>query len=1075
MQEDLERLLKEQQNLTQRINQALINSVNVSLENLKISNRNMASYPAFIESNITRIYVLLNDKTKVLSDAQRENLLRCRADLISLRTQSNLLSRKSEEFIANVEYNSRIANHTEQRTKAENVESKQKVENIMKVVKSDKAQVIEKNVKLTTRVESSLENIKKKINSPIRDTRAVYPKMEIRKKSGKSAIVKKMEANLGLYFMIAVGTLLCLFGISVFGKYVYLNVLGNLGKGILMYLISFIVLFTGQFLLRKVKNITIVKESVTGLGLGLLYLSALVNFLVLDNASYMLTHAILVSMSLYALYLSRNSNFDIIRIVGMVGVYIALIPITEPTLGSSFYILVLGYLFTVLNIVIPLKNTKYFEVLNIAAVVIFSILVNVYTSILIINILNSAIAIILSLYIYRKSDIKSPELYLFSFIANIIIFESIVSHSEVLSLLIAVVTLCYMPLLNAIEDTKKQINYKTIALLISTLLLYKTVETGALLVLLLNIIYLANIHYSSLVKNIYEHKFEFISLIFFNLLLNITGSLSILYLLVGLAPTIYTLSRCNYKKEFTYIIAFVLQIISFRIFINVFNAQSLYVNDMIILIYAMAMIVYNFILFKNEKIKKINIIVYLIFSMILFRTSIYLSVLLLLSIVILYKKKISNKFMVYSAIVSMLKLALFVYLSIGESYHMGMFIITIFISFIYIYKYHIERFSYDVIGASVGIFLVSCFVIESPILIVVLFVGIMGVFYKNSKSLLDMLLLATTTVFVMIYSYDNSYMIYILLFALFIMTSILKWSKIVFFNIGYYVLFYFIIHMAIEASNKWFIFAILVVNILVSHPRLKKFEKYFRTGNYSYIVFSAISIVIFGFILRDVPILSVLVIYYLISMVLSSEDESNIASIILIVALSVLVVNISVYITLIIVIAALNYKKMITQKDIDPILIVFLGICIVKTILYKNPVAFILVILFICASRYIYAVKDINVYKECKYLKITSITLTGIIAVILRMLIYIYLLENVIGIFIYAILSSFGIILLGFYMKAAWFRKVGLGGAMATCISILLFIKGMDTIQKTLICCGVGITCIIIAIVYSKLEKKYIK
>ena len=146
-----------------------------------------------------------------------------------------------------------------------------------------------------------------------------------------------------------------------------------------------------------------------------------------------------------------------------------------------------------------------------------------------------------------------------------------------------------------------------------------------------------------------------------------------------------------------------------------------------------------------------------------------------------------------------------------------------------------------------------------------------------------------------------------------------------------------------------------------------------------------------------------------------------------------------------------------------------------KCIGYKNPIIFVLATVIICISRYISSIKDLNVYKEYKQIKFTIYTLIGILAIIIRVFVYVYLLNNVIGTFIYAIVSGFVIILIGFYVDVAWFRKLGLGSAMATCGSILIFINGMDTIQKTFVCCGVGVTCIIIAIVYSKLEKKYIK
>ena len=1083
MEGDLKALLREQQELTMKINKELINSTNLNLEILKASTSNTTFNSEALENNIARIYALLTDKSKSFSKEQRTNLFDCRMELIALRAKLNLLLSKSQDFINKAEKSSQgsISKVEDIRGIAKN--SHAEMQDISKIDKGSEmisnANEIKKSSEITDSdkivADERKRVIKENIN-PVIDNRIKNTHNIPRQKREKSAIVKKIEANLGLYFMIAIGTLLCLFGISVFGKYVYVNMLGNAGKGILMYIISGIVLFIGQFILKKVKDIVIVNESVIGLGLGLLYLSTIVNFMVLDNLSYIITHCLLIIISLYALYLSRNSDFDIIRIVGMVGIYIALIPITAPTLGSSIYILSLGYLFTILNMVVPLKNSKYFEVLNIVAIIIFSILVNIYTSILVVNVLNSLIAVALNLYIYHKSTVKSAELYLFSFAANIIILARVVSDSEILSILIAVVVICYIPLLNDINDMKKQIRYKMVALGISTLLLFGSVESEVLLILLLNVIYFFNIYYSILSKNIYEHKFEFISLTLFNFVLILSDSLPLIYLASGLIPTIYTLSRCNYRKDINYIIAFGLEILSFKIFFNAFDIDSVYMIDMLTLVYAVCMAIYNLVIFKNSKTRKINIATFFLFSMILFESLIFISIILILLVVILFKRNISSNMTVYITMLSILKLSFIFYFSIGNSYDIGLFMITVFLAFIYIYKYYIDSQDVNILIALVMTFVIVSFVIESPILIVILTIAILGVFYKRSKSLVDMLIICITTAFIVISSYDNSYMIYVLLITLFIIISLLKWSEVEVFNITYYIVAICITGMALWNSEKWFVIFI-AINILLSHPTLKSLEKYFKIGGYAYLVFSIIGLVIFGFVLKDIYLVYALTIFYIGCMVACSEEESELISMVLIIVFITLVLNVSVYMIPVFLIVSLNYKKLITSKNIDYIIVVFLALSIVTAAIYKNPVVFILAILIICTSRYIYNISFINenAYKEYKYFKVTELTLICVLSIIIRMFIYIYSFDNLIGIFIYAIISSFGIIVIGFYIKSTWFRKIGLGTAMATCAFILIFMNGMNTIQKTFISCGVGITCIAIAIVYSKLEKKYIK
>lgn len=1095
----LKELLIQQQNLTQRINEALIGSVSLDINTVKISKNNAVSHSDTLEETISKIYILLNDKSKSLSGMQRKTLFSYRSDLIALRTELNSVLKKTNDFIAQAEQvkQSTIVNETIKREPVVQIIKQEEESTISRplsnVVQNEelhlerKAKIPKENMDIKNETESPM-NFKNKFvkNSDEDITANQSEKIKKRKretkvqiKREKSAMVKKIEANLGLYFMIAVGTLLCLFGISVFGKYVYLNVLGNMGKGILMYVISLMVLFTGQFLLKKVKNITIVRECVIGLGLGLLYLTAIVNFLVLDNASYIVTHFILIGISLYALYLSRKSDFDIIRIVGMVGIYIALIPINEPTFASSMYILLLGYIFTVLNILVPLKNTKYFEIINIVAIIIFSILVNVYTPILSINILNSIIALSLSLYIYRKSDVKSPELYLFSFSANIIILETVVEHSDLLSLLIAVAVVCYLPLLNAIEDVKKQVLYKTITLALTSILLFVAIENSVLFILLINIIYFSNIYYSNLAKNVYEHKFEFISLIFFNIGLIISDSLSVVYLVTGLVPTIYVLSKCNYQEKINYIIAFVLQMLSFKIFIEAFNLDSLYTKDALTIAYALGMIIYNFILFKENKIRKINMLVYFLFSMILFRSFAFTAISLIAFLVVVFKKKISSRLAVYITMLSVFKLACIVHISSESNYMLGLFIITSFVSFIYMYKYYVDTQKIDVLAGLTVIFAIISFTINSPVLIVMFALGVLGIFYSKTKTLVDLLMIIITTVFIVISRYDNSYMVYLLLATLFIVTSILKWSKFEYLNISYYGLISLILLRAIWKESEWFVFAIIAINLLLAHPILKRYEKYFRTGTYAYAMFSIIGLVLFGFLYREVPILCVLTLYYLGCMIISKEEESNIMSMVVILAFSTLALNMETYMMPILLVIALNYKKIIIQKDINAMILILSIIGIVKSVVHENPLIFVLSVIVIATSRYTYNLKEnfltSTVYREFEYFKVTDITLISVLSVIIRMFVYTYLLNTVIGIFIYAIIASFGIIVIGFYVKSAWFRKAGLGSAMMTCASILIFIKGMDTIQKTFVCCGVGATCIIIAVVYSKLEKKYIK
>ncbi|MGL4453209.1 MAG: hypothetical protein ACRCTZ_18765 [Sarcina sp.] len=1060
MEQNLKELLKEQQQLTQKINEALSNSIALDIGTLKMSKSNIESHSDILEDTIKKIYVVLNDKSKSLNGPQRKILFSYRSDLIALRAELNSVLKKTTEFITEIE-------NPQQRVMMKEYRGK---ENVVKQGGSVKEQGIAHSLN------SNLVREKRNVNNQIESSRSVKRNKAI---EAEALIrIKKIEANLGLYFMIAIGTLLCLFGISVFGKYVYVNLLGNMGKGILMYVISLLVLFTGQFLLKKVKNITIVKECVIGLGLGLLYLTAIVNFLVLDNASYIVTHFILIGISLYALYLSRKSNLDIIRIVGMIGIYIALIPINEPTFVSSLYILALGYTFTVLNILVPLKNTKYFEMINIVAIIIFSILVNVYTSILSINIINSLIAIGFSRYIYHKSEVKLPELYLFSFSANIIILETVVEHSDFLILLIAVAVVCYLPILNAIKDVKKQILYKTITLALSTFLLFAALESSILLILALNFMYFSNIYYSNLAKNIYEHRFEFIALIFINIVLILNDSVSVLYLVTGLVPSIYVLSKCNYQEKFNYIIAFILQILSFRVFIETFSFDNLYTKDALVVIYAVAMIAYNFILFKENKIRKINMLVYFIFSIVLFRSYIFIAVLLLAFLGILFKKKISNKIAFYITMLSVFKLSCIVYLSNENNYMLGIFILTTFLGFAYMYKHYNESKEVDILAGLTVIFAIISFVVDLPVLITIFVLGIFGIFYSKIKSLVDLLMICITTIFIVISGYDNSYMIFILLGTLFICTSLLKWNKIQYLNISYYSLISLILVRAIWRESEWFVFAIIAINLLIAHPILKRYEKYFKIGTYAYAFFAIASLVIFGFLYNEILMLCVLTVYYLICLEISKEEEINMISIVVVLAFATLGLHMSSYMMPVLLVIGLNYKKIIMQKDIDAMMIILMIICIVRGVIHENPIIFILSVIAICSSRYVYNLKESfitkNVYKEYKYFKFTDITLIGVLSVIMRMFVYTYSLDTVIGIFIYAIISSFGIIVIGFYIKSAWFRKVGLGSAMATCTSILIFIKGMDTIQKIFVCCGVGITCIVIAAAYSKLEKKYI-
>lgn len=186
-----------------------------------------------------------------------------------------------------------------------------------------------------------------KCSNRINEQHAAFREEKPEQVAGKDTI----EFKIGAGIFSIVGAVFVLAAFVIFG----FNFLEGFWQGACLYAASLIVVLLSELLLKRLNSrFSLV---ITGIGISCLYISTIINYLVLKNMNGLAASAVVLAIALGAILLSRKKDAASIRIISFFGCYICFLPIRQFETELSF--LVMTGILLIINIVsIYLPNQK---------------------------------------------------------------------------------------------------------------------------------------------------------------------------------------------------------------------------------------------------------------------------------------------------------------------------------------------------------------------------------------------------------------------------------------------------------------------------------------------------------------------------------------------------------------------------------------------------------------------------------------------------------------------------------------------------------------------------------------------
>lgn len=180
---------------------------------------------------------------------------------------------------------------------------------------------------------------------------------EHKNKQQKIKSEDKFEFKIGSNILNIIGVVLILIALITFGKYIYSNFMTDAIKGIFLFAVSSIILLLGEGVLKK----TVPKYAtrISALGVGSLYASLIINYLVLDTINSIFAIVLTLVITGISMWISSTNNSDIIRIIALIGGYGCLMPMDYLYGVESYVTIVMLLIISIANSYMPIKNSKF--------------------------------------------------------------------------------------------------------------------------------------------------------------------------------------------------------------------------------------------------------------------------------------------------------------------------------------------------------------------------------------------------------------------------------------------------------------------------------------------------------------------------------------------------------------------------------------------------------------------------------------------------------------------------------------------------------------------------------------------
>lgn len=210
--------------------------------------------------------------------------------------------------------------------------------------------LVQKNISTQKDITQSLDNNKLNLNK-------ANTNKSNRSKQSAMDEDKKLELNIGSNALNILGVVLILIGFITFGNHIYTYYMNDLTKGIFLFVVSSLILGLGEKVFYK-KNPKF-SIGISALGVGCLYASLIINYLVLDNLNSIFAILLTLIITALSIFISSKHNSNIIRVIGLIGGYGCLMPMEYLGVTQSYITIIMLLIITLFNVYIPMKNSNF--------------------------------------------------------------------------------------------------------------------------------------------------------------------------------------------------------------------------------------------------------------------------------------------------------------------------------------------------------------------------------------------------------------------------------------------------------------------------------------------------------------------------------------------------------------------------------------------------------------------------------------------------------------------------------------------------------------------------------------------
>lgn len=168
---------------------------------------------------------------------------------------------------------------------------------------------------------------------------------------------QNLEFKLGSNILNIIGVILILIAFITFGSYVYSNYLNETLKGIFLFVIAGITIILGEKVFNK--KVPKFATGISALGVGGLYASLIINYLILDTINSVVAIILTLLITGISILISKSNNSNVIRVIALIGGYGSLFPMNSLNGFQSYITVIMLLLISVANVCVPLNNKKF--------------------------------------------------------------------------------------------------------------------------------------------------------------------------------------------------------------------------------------------------------------------------------------------------------------------------------------------------------------------------------------------------------------------------------------------------------------------------------------------------------------------------------------------------------------------------------------------------------------------------------------------------------------------------------------------------------------------------------------------